>query len=157
MIARKKLFEGEGEGISDHLFDSVDYDWKGLDFPDILGVRSYPKLGPYEEGKKGEDTSWKLAQYFQTVKMTDERVDTAIAEFKHSGAMERLFGSQAILLRISEITRGGKDEYNRLIYAHQSINRSVGSVTMPGAIDMDEEVTMTFELGLDGRNVPLRG
>jgi hypothetical protein len=157
LIARKMLFEEEGEGISDHLFDSVDVDWKGLDFPDILGVRSYPRLGPYEEGKKGQDTSWKLAQHFQTVKMTDERVDTAIVEFKRSGAMERLFGSQAILLRISEITKGGdKDEYNRLIYAHQRINRSVGSVTMPGAIDLDVDVTMTFEPGLDGKERPFK-
>ena len=150
LIARKKLFEDEGLGIRDHLFDSVDFDWKGLDFPEILGVRSYPRLGPYEEGKKGEDTSWKLAQHFQTVKMTDDRVDTAITEFKRSGGMERLFGSQAILVRISEITRGGKDEYNNLIYTHQRINRSVGSVTMPGAIDMDAEVTMTFEPGANG-------
>jgi hypothetical protein len=36
-------------------------DWKDVDFPDLVGVHSYPKLGPYEESKKGEDTSWKLA------------------------------------------------------------------------------------------------
>ena len=151
LLMRKRLFEEQGLGTNDHLFDSVDVDWKGLDFPEILGVRSYPRLGPYEEAKKGEDTSWKLAQHFQTVKMTDDRVDTAIVEFKRSGGMERLFGSQAILVRISEITKGGKDEYNNLIYTHQRINRSVGSVTMPGAIDMDAEVSMTFEPGANGK------
>jgi hypothetical protein len=107
LLARKKLFEEEGAGVSDHLFESVSFDWKGLDFPDILGVRSYPRLGPYEESKKGVDTSWKLAQHFQTAKMTDERVDTAIVEFKRSGGMARLFGTQAILVRIREITKGG--------------------------------------------------
>jgi hypothetical protein len=65
--------------------------------------------------------------------MTDERVDTAIVEFKRSGGMARLFGTQSIFVRInSEITKGGKDEYNGLIYTHQNINRSVGNVTMPG-------------------------
>jgi hypothetical protein len=53
LLARKQLFEEAGEGVSDYLFESVSFDWKGLDFPDILGVRSYPRLGPYEESKQG--------------------------------------------------------------------------------------------------------
>jgi hypothetical protein len=122
LLARKKLFEEEGVGVSDHLFNSVGFDWKGLDLPDILGVRSYPQLGPYEESNKGVENSWKLAQHFQTTKMTDERVDTAIVELKRSGGMARLFGMQAILVRISDIIKGGKDEYNGLIYTHQNIN-----------------------------------
>lgn len=44
LLTRKRLFEEEGQGISDHLFESVEFDWKGLDFPDILGIRSYPRL-----------------------------------------------------------------------------------------------------------------
>jgi hypothetical protein len=155
LLARKKLFEEEGAGVSDHLFDSVSFDWKGIDFPDILGVRSYPRRGPYKESKKGVDTLWKLAQHFQTAKMTDERADTAIVEFRHSGGM-RLFGTQAILVRISEITKGGKDEYNGLIYTHQNINRSVGNVTMPGAIDMDAKASLSFDPGADGNKRTLK-
>lgn len=71
-------------------------------------MRSYPRLGPYEDSKKGVDTLWKLAQHFQTAKMTDDRVDTALVDFKRSGGMARLFGNQAIVIRISEITKGGK-------------------------------------------------
>lgn len=62
-----------------------------------------------------------------------------------------MFGTQAILVRISDITKGGKDEYNGLIYTHQNINRSVGNVTMPGAIDMDAEVSMSFDPTVDGK------
>lgn len=49
---------------------------------------------------------------------SNERVDVALAEFIRTGAATKLFGKQAILFRISEMTKGGKDEYNSLILKH---------------------------------------
>ena len=63
-------------------------DWKDVNFPDLIGVRSYPKLGPYEESKKGDDTSWKLAQHFQHASICKDRIDIALAEFVRLGAMK---------------------------------------------------------------------
>lgn len=150
-LARKKIFDEEGLGTAETLFDALDYDWRDLDFPEIVGIRSYPKAGPYEESKSNEDTSWKLAHHFQVADVCRERVDAALVEFKSKGALAYYFGSQALLFSISNKLKEGKEEYNKLIVKHQNINRSVGSVTLPGAIDIDEEVTMFFEPEQEGK------
>lgn len=66
--------------------------------------------------------------------------------------MTYYFGSNALLFSInSEKWKDGKDDYNKLIVKHQNLNRSVGSVMLPGAIDIDEEVTMFFEPKQEGK------
>jgi hypothetical protein len=65
LLFQKALYEDEGKGPRDYLAEMAALDWQDLDFPDLVGFLSYPKFGPYEESKKGEDTSWKLAQHFQ--------------------------------------------------------------------------------------------
>jgi hypothetical protein len=150
-FARKKIFEEEGTGISESLFDLLDFNWEDLDFPEIVGIRSYPKAGPYEESRSNEDTSWKLAHHFQVADACRDRVDAALVEFKSSGGLAYYFGSQALLFSISNKLKEGKEEYSKLIVKHQNVNRSVGSVTLPGAIDIDEEVTMFFEPENEGK------
>eukprot|EP00956_Cyclotella_meneghiniana_P022760 scaffold43409_cov41-Cyclotella_meneghiniana.AAC.9 len=142
---RKELYELVGAGRYEDSFEMLDNSWKALNFPEILGVRSYPKQGPYEEAKAGEDTSWKLAQHFMTANHNFERIEIALAEFRHSGALNRLFGTQAIIVNISELTRGGKDMHTSLIIKHQNTNRSVGNVTLPGALNIDAEMPIYFE------------
>lgn len=142
---RMEMYEQAGAGEYDDVYDLLDRNWKNLDFPEILGVRSYPKQGPYEESKAGSDTSWKLAHHFQSANRCSDRIAVALTEFKRSGALNRLFGQQAIIVNISEVTKSGKDQYNSLILKHQNTNRSVGSVTLPGAISIDEEMTIFFE------------
>lgn len=151
LINRKKLFDNNETGISEAVFEDVSYDWENLDFPELLGFRSYPKQGPYEEKKDKEDTSWKLAVHIQMADESSERVDVALAEFIKSGGATALFGSQAIIFRISEMVKGGKEEYHGLVLKHQLTNRSVGSVTLPGCISLDKEVTMFFEPEEEGR------
>ena len=56
-----------------------------------------------------------------------------------------IFQVEFSLLRRYERREFAAPEYNKLIVKHQNVNRSVGSVTLPGAIDIDEEVTMFFE------------
>jgi hypothetical protein len=51
--------------VAEANFKYLDIDWKDLDFPDIICIRSYPKAGPYEESKLNEDTSWKMAHHFR--------------------------------------------------------------------------------------------
>jgi hypothetical protein len=80
LLFRKALLEDEGKGPRDHLVEMAMLDWKDVDFPDLVGLRSYPKLGPYKESKKGEDTSWKLAQHFQHASICKDRIDIALAE-----------------------------------------------------------------------------
>jgi hypothetical protein len=141
----KALFEDEGKGPRDHLMEMAMLDWKDVDFPDLVGIQSYPRQGPYEESKKGEDTSWKLVQYFQHASVYKDRIDIALAEFVRSGSMKYYFGGHAIIVRISDMVKDGKEDYNELILKHQNTNRSVGNVTLPGAITLDAEVTMFFE------------
>lgn len=151
-LERKQLFDTEGLGIAEWNFQHLDQDWKGLDFPEIVVVRSYPRAGPYEESKSNEDTSWKMAHHIQVADVCRSRFEAALWEFKNRGALKFYFGSEALLFSISEKLKGdGKDEYNKLIVKHQNINRSVGSVTLPGAIDIDEEVTMFFEPAQEGK------
>eukprot|EP00956_Cyclotella_meneghiniana_P008014 scaffold10676_cov49-Cyclotella_meneghiniana.AAC.5 len=145
VFRRKELYELVGAGRYEDSFEMLDNSWKSLNFPEMLGVRSYPKQGPYEEAKAGEDTSWKLAQHIMTANHNFERIEIALAEFKRSGALNRLFGNQAIIVNISEITRGGKDMYTSLIIKHQNTNRSVGNVTLPGALNIDAETAIYFE------------
>jgi hypothetical protein len=54
------------------------------------------------------------------------------------------------------MTKGGKDEYNRLILKHQNTNRSVGSVTLPGAVNLEVEVAMYFEAEEEGKAKPFK-
>jgi hypothetical protein len=151
-LERKQLFDIEGLGIAEWNFQNLDQDWKGLDFPEMVVIRSYPKAGPYEESKSNEDTSWKMAHHIQVADVCRSRFEAALWEFKNRGALKFYFGSEALLFSISEKLKGdGKDEYNKLIVKHQNINRSVGSVTLPGAIDIDEEVTMFFEPEQEGK------
>jgi hypothetical protein len=49
------------------------------------------------------------------------------------------------------MVKDGKDEYNGLIVKHQNTNRSVGSVTLPGAITLIAEVCMFFEPCKEGK------
>ena len=74
-----------------------------------------------------------------------QRIEIALAEFKHSGALNRLFGNQAIIVNISELTWDGKDMYTSLIIKHQNTNRSVGNVTLPGALNIDAETAIYFQ------------
>eukprot|EP00956_Cyclotella_meneghiniana_P005297 scaffold6643_cov38-Cyclotella_meneghiniana.AAC.1 len=145
VFRRKELYELVGAGRYEDSFEMLDHSWKALNFPEILGVRSYPKQGPYEESKAGDDSSWKLAHHFMTANHNFERIEIALAEFKRSGALNRLFGTQAIIVNISELTRGGKDMYTSLIIKHQNTNRSVGNVTLPGALNIDAEMPIYFE------------
>lgn len=151
-LERKQLFESEGLGVAEWNFQNLDKDWKTLDFPEIVCIRSYPKAGPYEESKSNEDTSWKMAHHFQVADVCRARFEAALLEFRNRGGLKYYFGSEALLFSISEKLRlDGKDEYNKLIVKHQNINRSVGGVTLPGAIDIDEEVTMFFEPEQEGK------
>ena len=43
-------------------------------------------------------------------------------EFKSKGGLAHHFGSQALLFRISEKMKGGKEDYNKLIVKHQNVN-----------------------------------
>lgn len=156
VINRKKLFDTEKEGFKESVFDEIQYDWTKLDFPDILGVRSYPKRGPYEESKAGQDNSWKFATHFLVADQCMERVKVALAEFIKTGGATALFGSQAIIFSIDEMTKDGKEEYNGLILKHQLTNRSVGSVTLPGAVNIDVEVAMYFEAEQEGKSRPFK-
>jgi hypothetical protein len=58
LLFRKALFKDEGKGPRNHLMGMAMLDWKDVNFPNLVGIRSYPRQGPYEESKKGEDTSW---------------------------------------------------------------------------------------------------
>jgi hypothetical protein len=156
LINRKKMFDNEEDGVPKEVLKSVVYDWENLDFPELNVVRSYPKQGPYEEKKGKEDTSWKMAQHIQMADQSSDRVDVAMAEFIKSGGASRIFGPQAIIFRISEMVKGGKEEYNDLILKHQNTNRLVGSVTLPGCVSMDKEVTMFFEEEEEGKLRPFR-
>ena len=119
-------------------------------------MRSYPKRGPYEESKAGVDNSWKLANHFLVAEQCQDRVRVAHAEFIKSGGATALFGSQAIIFSINEMTKDGKEQYNDLILKHQNTNRSVGSVTLPGAVSIDKEVAMYFEAEQEGKSRPFK-
>lgn len=44
-LARKKIFEDEGLGVAEANFKYLDFDWKDLDFPEVVCIGSYPKAG----------------------------------------------------------------------------------------------------------------
>lgn len=54
------------------------------------------------------------------------------------------------------MTKGGKDLYNGLILKHQNTNRCVGSVTLPGAVNLDAKVAMYFEAEEEGQSRPFK-
>ena len=68
-------------------------------------------------------------------------------EFKRKGGIERLFGDQAILKDLVHDPKdvAGKAEFVGLLPKHQNINRSVGSVFLPGVVDVDTEFPIYFE------------
>jgi hypothetical protein len=92
-----------------------------------------------------------MAHHFQVANMCCGRFEAALVEFRNRGALAYYFGPQALLFSISNKLKEGKEEYNKLIVKHQNINRSVGSVTLPGAIDIDEEIAMFFEPEQEGK------
>jgi hypothetical protein len=49
------------------------------------------------------------------------------------------------------MVKDGKDVYNGMIVKHQNTNRSVGNVTLSGAITLDAEVLMFFEPYQEGK------
>lgn len=147
LLDRKHLFEKDGLGFFELAFDNVDADWRNLDFPEIVGVRSYPKGGPYDPSKRGVDTSWKLAHHFEFAKQCENRVDVAVHEFIKSGGASRLFGAQAKLTPVITDSEdaSGKEAFSNLLPSHQNTNRSVGNFMLDGATNLDFEVAMYFE------------
>jgi hypothetical protein len=137
MLDRKKLYEEEGIGSFDSRFEEVDKDWKDLVYPDIRSTTSYPKGGPWEEMKKGADTKWKLAHHFEFPEICEERVKLSVAEFIN-GMDVKLFGPYSSLEPISKTkANGARDAYVDMIPDHQNTNRSVGNVTLAGAVNLD--------------------
>jgi hypothetical protein len=92
-----------------------------------------------------------MAHHFQVANVCRGRFEAALMELRNRGGLTYYFGNHALLFSISDKLKEGKEEYNKLIVKHQNINRSVGSVTLPGAISIDEEVTMFFEPEQEGK------
>ena len=65
IFERKKNWQETNLGFYEPIYDEIKDDWKTIEFPSVLGVRSYPKGGPYEKSKRGTDTSWKLAIHYE--------------------------------------------------------------------------------------------
>ena len=153
LFERKREYYMADEGIYEPAFDDLNDDWERIDFPAILGIRSYPKGGPYEKSTRGEDTSWKLAIHFEYAAKDTDRVYNAIAEFKRKGWVEKLFGDQALMeeLITDPEDAAGKAAFVSLIPKHQNINRSVGNVFLPGVTNIDIEVAMYFEPHVEGK------
>lgn len=147
ILERKKEWYETADGFYEPIFDEIKEDWSKVPFPDILGIRSYPKGGPYEKSKRGVDTSWKLAIHFEWAARHEERILFSMSEFKRNGGVEKLFGDQAILKDLIHDPKdvAGKAEFVGLLPKHQNTNRSVGSVFLPGVIDVDTEFPIYFE------------
>lgn len=157
MLYRKKLYEEEGLGKFDSMYEEYEEDWKMIEFPDIRSVTSYPRGGPWEETKKGEDTKWKLAHHFEFSESGEDRVQLAVAEFKKSGMDAKLFGPYSSLEPISKSRASGlRDAYVDMIPDHQNTNRSVGNVTLAGAINLDAEVAIQTEPAKEGETIKLK-
>ena len=155
-MAIRRLYEEEGIGSFDARYETLDKDWKDLVFPDIRSTTSYPKGGAWEETKKGEDSKWKLAHHFEFPEICEERVRLAVAEFSRSGLDAKLFGPYSSLEPISKNKANGvRDPYVDMIPDHQNTNRSVGNVTLVGAINLDAEVGMQVEPAQEGKTIKL--
>ena len=126
-------------------------------YPDIRSTTSYPKGGPWEEMKKGADTKWKLAHHFEFPEICEERVKLSVAEFIKSGMDVKLFGPYSSLEPISKTkANGARDAYVDMIPDHQNTNRSVGNVTLTGAVNLDAEVGMQVEPAQEGKTIKLK-
>ena len=56
ILERKKVWYETADGFYEPIFDEIKDDWSKTPFPEILGIRTYPKGGPWEKSKRGEDT-----------------------------------------------------------------------------------------------------
>lgn len=155
LLFRKKLYEEEGIGHFDAIFEELEKkDWGQLDFPVIRSVTSYPRGGGWEESKPGVDTKWKLAHHFEYPDVAADRVNLAYSEFIKTGMDAKLFGPYASLEVISQNrTQGHRDAYIDMIPDHQNTNRSVGNVTLAGAINLDAEVAIYTEPLQEGKTL----
>jgi hypothetical protein len=155
LLYRKKLYEEEGIGHFDADFEELNKkDWGQHDFPVIRSVTSYPKGGGWEESKLGVDTKWKLAHHFEYPDIAADRVNLAYSEFIKTGMDAKLFGPFASLEVISQNrTQGHRDAYIDMIPDHQNTNRSVGNVTLAGAINLDAEVAIYTEPLQEGKTL----
>ena len=133
--------------------DSLDENWEKVDFPEIVGVRTYPKGGGFEKSTAGEDTSWKMAIHFEYALCHHARVKAALAEAEKRGFIDKMFGKQAMVSLIVQDPRdvAGKQAFREAIPDHQCINRSVGNVLVPGIVDLDKQVSLYFETAAEGR------
>jgi hypothetical protein len=75
-----------------------------------------------------------------------------------SGMDAKLFGPYATLEPISKnkATNGVRDPYVDMIPDHQNTNRSVGNVTLTGAINLDTEVGIQIEPAQEGKTIKLK-
>jgi hypothetical protein len=154
LLFRKKMYDKEGIGHFDSCFEEVDAGWSKLTFPEIRTITSYPKGGGWEESKPGVDTKWKLAHHFEYPKICAERIHLAYSEFNKSGMDVKLFGPSSSLGPISQNKANGhRDAYIDIIPNHQDTNRSVGNVTLAGAINLDAEVAILTEPLQEGKTI----
>jgi hypothetical protein len=135
----------------------LDEDWRHLTFPELRAITSYPKGGGWEESKPGVDIKWKLAHHFEYPEICEERVHLAFSEFVKSGMDAKLFGPYSSLEPISQNkAKGQRDAYIDMIPDHQNTNRSVGNVTLAGAINLDAEVAVLTEPVQEGKIIKPR-
>jgi hypothetical protein len=156
--AEKEIFEEinewrKGDGFFDSRFDDFEDRWEHQFFPALSSWRGFPKGGPFEETKRGVDTSWKLAIHVSYATADHERVLAAVNEFKRNKGVLHLFGEEALLEEVILDYRdvGGRDEFQKQVPRHQNINRSVGSAILKGFVDIDATVCMYFEPPREGK------
>eukprot|EP00956_Cyclotella_meneghiniana_P011397 scaffold15972_cov73-Cyclotella_meneghiniana.AAC.7 len=151
---RKEYFAGTRSTLDTACY-SLEESWSHLDFPEISGIRTYPKRGPYEKSELGTDTSWKMAIHMEYPCADDCRIITAMSEAKRRGWIEDLFGKQSIVLPVCQDDNdvASIDSFRGLLPGHQQTNRSVGNVVVPGILNMDLKVEMQFEPPEDGKPV----
>eukprot|EP00956_Cyclotella_meneghiniana_P013587 scaffold19721_cov38-Cyclotella_meneghiniana.AAC.5 len=151
---RKEYYAGTRSTLDTACY-SLEESWNHLDFPEISGIRSYPKRGPYEKSERGTDTSWKMAIHMEYPSADDCRIMTALSEAKRRGWIDDLFGKQSIVLPVVQDDNdvAGIDSFRSLLPGHQQTNRSVGNVVVPGILNMDLKVEMIFEPPEDGKPV----
>eukprot|EP00956_Cyclotella_meneghiniana_P008542 scaffold11579_cov40-Cyclotella_meneghiniana.AAC.7 len=150
----KEYFDGKRSTLDTACY-SLEDSWSHQDFPEISGIRSYPKRGPYEKSEQGTDTSWKMAIHMEYPSADDCRIITALQEAKRRGLIEGLFGKQSIVLPVCQDDNdvASIDSFRSLLPGHQQTNRSVGNVVVPGILNMDLKVEMQFEPPEDGKPV----
>lgn len=146
LLDNKQLYEKEQIIPYEKAYEEANEDWRVLPFPEIVGSRSYPKGCGYEETIPGVDTSWKLAIHFTSATEARYRLMLVLDYFISHGFAARLFGNQASIEHLAERgDTGRKDELLKILPDHQNTNRSVGNITLTGAIDIDVEVSIFTE------------